>query len=38
MKRYYCNNLKLEMFLEEYGIEPKFYLGKTAVFKYNEQL
>lgn len=38
MKKYYCNNPKLENFLSEYGIEPRFYLGKTAVYKHNEQL
>lgn len=38
MKRYYCNNQKLENFLSGYGVDPKFYLGETAVYKYNKQL
>lgn len=38
MKRYYCNNIRLENFLSENGIEPRFYLGETAVYKYNKQL
>lgn len=37
MKWYYCNNQKLENFLSENGLEPKFFLGETAVYKNNKQ-
>lgn len=38
MKKYYCNNTKLENFLAEYGVDPRFYLGETAVYKLDKQL
>lgn len=38
MRRYYCNSAKVQNFLAENGVEPKFYLGNTAVYKYNQKL
>ena len=38
MKNYYTNSIRQQNFLEEYGVEPRYFLGETAVYKYNEQL
>lgn len=38
MRRFYCNNQKMENFLAEYGVEPRFYIGETAVYKNDKQL
>lgn len=38
MKYYYTKSIRQQNFLEEYGVEPKFFLGETAVYKYNKQL
>lgn len=38
MKRYYCNNPRMENFLAEHGLEPKFYKGETAVYNYTKKL
>ena len=38
MRRYYTKSIRQQNFLEENGVEPKFFLGETAVYKYNRKL
>lgn len=38
MRKYYTKSIRQQNFLEENGVEPKFFLGETAVYKYNKQL
>lgn len=38
MRKYYTSSIRQQNFLEENGVEPKFYLDKTAVYNYTKQL
>lgn len=38
MRKYYTSSIRQQNFLAEYGLEPKFYLGETAVYNYTKQL
>lgn len=38
MRKYYTKSIRQQNFLEENGVEPRFFLGETAVYKYNKKL
>lgn len=38
MRKYYTTSIRQQNFFEEYGVEPRFFLGETAVYKYNKKL
>ena len=38
MRKYYTRSIRQQNFLEENGVEPRFFLGETAVYYYNKKL
>lgn len=38
MRKYYTKSIKQQNYLSENGVEPKFYIGETAVYKYDKKL